>query len=194
MGSRSFRGPAAGSGRQNAPADHGRHECREGQVMTLPLFFFYVFSIIAVASALAHRHHISGAATWFYRAVRPIVPMVAAGIAAVAGVVLLVSGTLPASSTKLGILREFLPLSFVEASHLAGSAIGVLLLLVARGLYRKLYRAWIVAMILMLAGFFASLAKGLDTHEAVGMLAAIGVISVAALIGELFSCVIKVVV
>ncbi len=159
----------------------GRSDVIAALLLYRVVYTFLPFAIaslsIAVASALAHRHHISGAATWFYRAVRPIVPMVAAGIAAVAGVVLLVSGTLPASSTKLGILREFLPLSFVEASHLAGSAIGVLLLLVARGLYRKLYRAWIVAMILMLAGFFASLAKGLDTHEAVGMLAAIGLLA-----------------
>ncbi len=132
---------------------------------------------IAVASALTQRHRIGGAATWVYRVIRPIVPLVAAGVAAVAGVILLVSGALPSSSQKLGILREVLPLSFVEASHLAGSAIGVLLLLVSRGLFRKLYRAWVVAMLLMVAGFFASLAKGLDTHEAISMLGTIGLLA-----------------
>ncbi|WP_281994739.1 bifunctional lysylphosphatidylglycerol flippase/synthetase MprF [Ruegeria faecimaris] len=128
---------------------------------------------IAVASALTHRRHITGAATWVYRVIRPIVPMVAAGVAAVAGVILLVSGALPASSGNLGVLRDFLPLSFVEASHLAGSAVGVLLILVSRGLFRKLYRAWVVAMLLMLAGFVASLTKGLDTHEALSMVGSI---------------------
>ncbi|MBO9412766.1 MULTISPECIES: bifunctional lysylphosphatidylglycerol flippase/synthetase MprF [unclassified Ruegeria] len=132
---------------------------------------------IAVASALSHRHHITGAATWVYRVIRPIVPMVAAGVAAVAGVILLVSGALPASSENLGVLRDVLPLSFVEASHLVGSAVGVLLLLVSRGLFRKLYRAWVVAMLLMVAGFGASIAKGLDTHEAISMLATIGVLA-----------------
>ncbi|WP_420584224.1 bifunctional lysylphosphatidylglycerol flippase/synthetase MprF [Ruegeria sp.] len=132
---------------------------------------------IAVASALTHRHHISGAATWVYRAIRPIVPMVAAGVTAAAGIILLVSGALPSSSQSLGVLRDFLPLSFVEASHLAGSVVGVLLILVSRGLFRKLYRAWIAAMLLMLAGFVASLTKGLDTHEAIGMLASIAVLA-----------------
>lgn len=159
----------------------GRSDVIAALLLYRVVYTFLPFAIaslsIAVATALAHRRRLGGAATWFYRAIRPIVPMAAAGIAALAGTVLLISGTLPASSTKLGILREFLPLSFVEASHLAGSAIGVLLLLVARGLFRKLYRAWIVAMILMLAGFFASLAKGLDTHEAIGMLAAIGLLA-----------------
>jgi phosphatidylglycerol lysyltransferase len=103
--------------------------------------------------------------------------MVAAGVTAVAGIILLVSGALPTDSKSLGALREVLPLSFVEASHLAGSAVGVLLLLVSRGLFRKLYRAWVVAMLLMVAGFAASLAKGLDTHEALGMLATIAVLA-----------------
>ena len=103
--------------------------------------------------------------------------MVAAGVTAVAGVILLVSGALPSSTQNLGVLRDFLPLSFVEASHLAGSAVGVLLILVSRGLFRKLYRAWIVAMLLMVAGFVASLTKGLDTHEAISMLATIAVLA-----------------
>ena len=109
--------------------------------------------------------------------IRPIVPLVAAGVAAVAGVILLISGALPTDSQNLGVLRSVLPLGFIEASHLAGSAIGVLLLLVSRGLFRKLYRAWVAAMLLMVAGFAASLAKGLDTHEALGMLATIVVLA-----------------
>ncbi len=132
---------------------------------------------IAVASALTQRRRIGGAATWVYRVIRPIVPMVAAGVAAVAGVILLVSGALPSDSQSLSVLRAFLPLSFVEASHLTGSAVGVLLILVSRGLFRKLYRAWVVAMLLMVAGFIASLTKGLDTHEAISMLGTIAVLA-----------------
>ncbi|MEX0328980.1 MAG: bifunctional lysylphosphatidylglycerol flippase/synthetase MprF [Ruegeria sp.] len=159
----------------------GRSDVIAALLLYRLIYTFLPFAIatlsIAVASALTQRHRIGGAATWVYRVIRPIVPMVAAGVAAVAGVILLVSGALPASSQNLGVLREVLPLSFVEASHLAGSAIGVLLLLVSRGLFRKLYRAWVVAMLLMLAGFFASLAKGLDTHEAISMLATIALLA-----------------
>lgn len=159
----------------------GRSDVIAALLLYRVVYTFLPFSIaslsIAVASALTQRHRIGGAATWVYRVIRPIVPMVAAGVAAVAGVVLLVSGALPSDSRSLGVLHEFLPLSFVEASHLAGSAVGVLLILVSRGLFRKLYRAWIVAMLLMVAGFVASLTKGLDTHEAVCMLATIAVLA-----------------
>ncbi|WP_282118647.1 bifunctional lysylphosphatidylglycerol flippase/synthetase MprF [Ruegeria atlantica] len=159
----------------------GRSDVIAALLLYRLVYTFLPFAIatlsIAVASALTHRHHISGAATWVYRVIRPIVPMVAAGVAAVAGVILLVSGALPAGSEKLSALRDFLPLSFVEASHLAGSAVGVLLILVSRGLFRKLYRAWIVAMLLMVAGFVASLTKGLDTHEAISMLGTIALLA-----------------
>ncbi|WP_368040343.1 bifunctional lysylphosphatidylglycerol flippase/synthetase MprF [Ruegeria atlantica] len=159
----------------------GRSDVIAALLLYRVVYTFLPFGIasvsIAVASALTQRHRIGGAATWVYRVIRPIVPMVAAGVAAVAGVILLVSGALPAGTQNLGVLREVLPLSFVEASHLAGSAVGVLLLLVSRGLFRKLYRAWVVAMLLMVAGFFASLAKGLDTHEALSMLGTIGLLA-----------------
>jgi len=159
----------------------GRSDVIAALLLYRVVYTFLPFSIaslsIAVASALTQRHRIGGAANWVYRVIRPIVPMVAAGVAAVAGVILLVSGALPTDSQNLGVLREFLPLSFVEASHLAGSAVGVLLILVSRGLFRKLYRAWVVAMLLMVVGFAASLAKGLDTHEAVGMLATIALLA-----------------
>lgn len=159
----------------------GRSDVIAALLLYRVVYTFLPFAIaslsIAIATALAHRHRIGGAATWFYRAVRPIVPIVAAGIAALAGVVLLVSGALPVHKTGLGLMRNVLPLSFIEASHLAGSAFGVLLLLVSRGLYRKLYRAWIVAMMLMVAGFCASLAKGLATHEAISLLFTIGVLA-----------------
>ena len=62
-----------------------------------------------------------------------------------------------------------MPLGAVEASHLAGSLAGALLIVVAAGLYRKLYRAWLVAMVLMGLGTVVSLAKGLDWVEAVSM-------------------------
>ncbi len=159
----------------------GRSDVIAALLLYRVVYTFLPFAIaslsIAVASALTQRHRIIGAGTWVYRAIRPIVPMVAAGVTAVAGTILLVSGALPTDSKSLGALREVLPLSFVEASHLAGSAVGVLLLLVSRGLFRKLYRAWVVAMLLMVAGFAASLAKGLDTHEAFGMLATIAVLA-----------------
>lgn len=126
---------------------------------------------IGVAWFVAQRTKVQRAASWTFRLARPIVPVVSAGISLLAGMVLLVSGNLPAEPTRLGILRDILPLSFIEASHLAGSVTGLLLIVIARGLYRKLYRAWAIAMALMVLGLAVSLAKGLDWKEALSMLA-----------------------
>ncbi|WP_370320406.1 bifunctional lysylphosphatidylglycerol flippase/synthetase MprF [Oricola sp.] len=120
-------------------------------------------SIVEIGS---HRERITPAIRIAYKIVRPVVPMIAGGIALLSGVVLLVSGNLPTVGERLSILEKSLPLGVVELSHLAGSVAGVMLLIVARGLYRRLYRAWLVTMGLLGAGFVASLAKGIDIEEA----------------------------
>ena len=52
-------------------------------------------------------------------------------------------------------------------SHLAASLVGVMLLIVARGLVKRLERAWVAAIGLLLSGAVFSLAKGLDWEEAI---------------------------
>ncbi|MCB2111044.1 MAG: bifunctional lysylphosphatidylglycerol flippase/synthetase MprF [Defluviimonas sp.] len=131
---------------------------------------------LAAAMGLADRSRLTEGARLAWRTFVPLVPPVAAGTALLAGVILLVSGNLPAEHSRLGLLREFLPLSFIEASHLAGSIAGLLLIVVARGLYRKLHRAWIAAMVLLSVGLVASLAKGLDWKESLSMLATLAVL------------------
>jgi phosphatidylglycerol lysyltransferase len=96
----------------------------------------------------------------------PVVPWLAALGAVVAGTVLLFSGATPAEAERLHVLRRVLPLPVLEASHLVGSLVGIGLLLLARGLSRRLDGAWVLALALLGAGAVASLAKGLDYEEA----------------------------
>jgi phosphatidylglycerol lysyltransferase len=84
-----------------------------------------------------------------------------------AGVLLLFSGATPASHGRLEWLRHFLPLGVLEASHFLGSIVGVVLLLLARGLQRRLDSAYWLTMILLAAGIVASLLKGFDYEEAI---------------------------
>ena len=112
-----------------------------------------------------------------YGFAKPLIPLLASGVALVSGVILLVSGSLPAESSRLAILRDLFPLPLVEASHLAGSIAGVLLIVVARGLYRKQYRAWLMAILLIAAGFITSLLKGLDWEEALSLFVAATILS-----------------
>jgi phosphatidylglycerol lysyltransferase len=85
----------------------------------------------------------------------------------VAGAVLLLSGATPALGGRLAWLRDFLPLPVVEISHFLGSLIGAALLLLARGLQRRLDAAYLLTAVLLGAGSVVSLLKGLDYEEAV---------------------------
>lgn len=140
-------------------------------IYTLLPFVIAVLGL-AVAWVLANRQQASATSRTVFSAIRPIVPLVAAGLAMLSGSVLLVSGNLPSDPTRLGFLQEILPLSLVETSHLLGSVIGVLLLIVARGLYRRMYRAWFLAMLLLALGLFLSILKGFDWEEALAMASA----------------------
>ena len=77
-------------------------------------------------------------------------------------------------------LRHFVPLPILELSHLLGSAVGVGLLVLAHGLYRRLDAAWYLTMWLLCAGVLLSLLKGFDYEEAV----ILGAVAVALVSGR----------
>lgn len=82
------------------------------------------------------------------------------------GCVLLVSVNTPAEGTRLDELRTILPLPFAEASHMLASLVGLALIVISRGLFRRMAMARRIAIVLLLAGALFSLAKGLDWEEA----------------------------
>ncbi len=84
----------------------------------------------------------------------------------VAGAVLLFSGALPALPHRLNDLKTVLPLPLLEFSHFLGSLAGMGLLLLARGLHRRLDAAYVLTLVVLLAGIAASLLKGFDYEEA----------------------------
>ncbi len=93
--------------------------------------------------------------------------MLIGGIVLMAGAVLLVSGATPSMETRVRELYHWVPLPFIEVSHFLGSIVGVALLIVARGLYRKLDSAWWLATSLIATGMLCSLMKGFDYEEAI---------------------------
>ncbi len=95
-----------------------------------------------------------------------IAPRVMAFMIFLAGVVLLFSGATPAAAGRMAVLRRLLPLPVVEVSHFLGSLIGVLLLVLARGLQRRVETAYYVTVGLLVGGIVVSLLKGFDFEEA----------------------------
>ena len=98
--------------------------------------------------------------------IAPVVPQIAGALTFLAGALLLFSGSTPAVDERLAFLDRFLPLAVLEASHLAGSVVGLALLVLARALFRRVAAAYHISVWLLTAGIFASLLKGLDFEEA----------------------------
>lgn len=93
-------------------------------------------------------------------------PHLLAASTLLSGAVLLVSGATPAAAHRLQWLEQFLPLPVIEMSHFSGSLVGVCLLLLARGLQRRLDASYILTAILLGIGSLLSLLKGADYEEA----------------------------
>ena len=134
--------------------------------------FAIALALVAAREAWAQRTGVMRATTWLRAWIRAVTPQALAAGVFLCGVVLLFSGATPAADARLHVLRHIVPLSLLELSHLVGSAAGVALLLLARGLQRRMDAAWHVTVVLLIAGIAASLFKGFDYEEAL-LLAAI---------------------
>ena len=108
-----------------------------------------------------------------------VTPQAAALAVFGAGAVLVFSGATPGRGHRIALLRAFLPLPVLELSHMLGSAVGVGLLVIANGLYRRLAAAWWLTIWLLAAGILFSLLKGIDIEAALA-LAAVAALLLAA--------------
>ena len=109
-----------------------------------------------------------------------VTPLLFGAMSFAGGLVLLLSGALPAEHDRMRDLVLLLPLPFIETSHLAASLVGTGLLLVAPALTARLASGMRAARTLFLLGALFSLAKGLDYEEASVMLAMAAALQIAA--------------
>ena len=90
-----------------------------------------------------------------------------AGFVGAAGLLILLSAASFSIRSRFALLNEYVPLPVVEVSHLAAAAIGILLLVLARGMSRGYRAALNSTVVLLLMGVVFSVLKGLDWEEAV---------------------------
>jgi len=153
-----------------------------GSLLVYRVVYYVVPFLAAVATLAAYELRARRAAVAeVARTARDWLPALApraiAGLTFAVGAILVLSGTLPAERGRLAVLVDVVPLSVIEASHFLGSLVGVLLLVLAWGLARRLDAAFHLAVLLLGAGMAFSLLKGIDYEEA----AASGVVLVALL-------------
>jgi len=96
-----------------------------------------------------------------------LVPPVFAFTVFVGGAILLFSGATPEVDARLTWLKSFIPLPVLELSHFFASLAGVGLLVLARGLQRRLDAAYHLTCVLLGFGIVFSLLKGWDYEEAI---------------------------
>ena len=121
--------------------------------------FLAAIAGFVVSEVLRRRHLIAGPTISAVRMFEPLIPPLSAGIAFLGGIVLLISAVIPDLHHRLEMLADVLPLPFLEMSHLGASFVGLALLIVARGLARRLWRAWFLALILFSLGAIFALSK-----------------------------------
>ena len=114
-----------------------------------------------------HREQVSKIHHGVVRNISPLVPRIIGYLTFACGAILMFSSAIPAVKSNLATLEKLLPLSVIESSHLIGSIIGTILLVLSRGLTRRYDSAWLLTTLLVALGIVTSLLKGLSIWEAV---------------------------
>ena len=146
-----------------------------GAVLPALVLYRAVYYLVPLAAALAllvadevreRRAQIAWLGGAFGTVTRALAPRLLAAFTFMAGAVLLFSGATPSVPGRVAWLSGFLPLPLLEAWHFLGSLVGVGLLLVSRGVWRRLDAAYYLAALGLVLGIVASLLKGGDYEEA----------------------------
>jgi phosphatidylglycerol lysyltransferase len=134
---------------------------------------YYVLPLVAAAillgghEALQRRESVARVGQFFGAWVPEVAPMIIALLTFIAGAVLLFSGATPELFPRVRLLGQVIPLPVMEFSHFLGSLMGVLLLILARGLQKRVDAAYASTALLLAGGAVVSLLKGLDFEEAI---------------------------
>jgi phosphatidylglycerol lysyltransferase len=102
------------------------------------------------------------------------VPLLLSVTTFLAGCILLASDATPGIPSRLAWLANIVPLQVIEAAHFIASITGVGLLILARGLYRRLDAAYHLTILALAVGVGASLLKGADYEEALLLTVVLG--------------------
>jgi lysyl-tRNA synthetase class 2 len=114
----------------------------------------------------AHEHKRSESAPAL-RKERRWVPRLAAYLTAAIGIIDIASALTPEFRRRVHDLTEVIPGPFVRSASALTVVVGILLLLLARGLRKRKRRAWRAVVALLAASIALHVLKGLDVEEAV---------------------------
>ena len=136
----------------------------------------YYLMPLAIAAAMLATHELTRGKTRVARAARAasswvpgVAPIILSISTFIGGMILLLSGATPALPGRLRLVSQLVPLTVIESSHFIGSLTGAALLVLARGLGRRLDAAYYLTVGALAIGIVASLGKGFDYEEAIAL-------------------------
>lgn len=159
------------------------------EIFAALLLYRLIYYLLPLASAGAllgileghrQRHQVARGLSMVNWVTRELAPPLLAVLVAVGGLVLLISGALPAVRARMAWLSAVVPLPFVEGSHFSASLVGTALLLVAPAINARLRTGFHFARILLVGGAVFSLLKGFDYEEAIVLAVIAGVLQYCA--------------
>ena len=84
-----------------------------------------------------------------------------------AGVILILSSAVPALVERIKIARNFISIPILQFSKRTSMAIGIMLLILSKGIYDKVRSAYKSTIVLLILGALLTFIKGLDFEEAI---------------------------
>lgn len=106
-----------------------------------------------------------------YSGLSGLTPQIFSTLVFLGGIYLLFSGALRSNPEYLHEISYIVPLPLIEASRLLGSMMGVLLLLLANGLWKRIDGAYVLSLIVLLMGGVFALLKDFNYQQAVVLFA-----------------------
>ncbi len=113
----------------------------------------------------------------YRRAVMAAAPNLFAILVAAAGVLLIASGATPSDPERFAWMVRHVPVLIIEMSHFVSSILGVVLVMLAFGLSRRLGAAWAASMAILPIAAALALAKGFNWEETAALLAVLAIIA-----------------
>jgi phosphatidylglycerol lysyltransferase len=143
-----------------------------GALVAFRVIYYLLPLLVAILLLATHeivekREGVAKAWRIFGRWAPGIAPQLLAFTTFIGGAVLLFSGATPTLPGRIGFLRRVVPLPLVELSHFFGSIAGAALLLLARGLQRRLDAAYHLTVVVLGTGILFQIFKGGDFEEAI---------------------------
>jgi len=128
----------------------------------LPLLLAVIFVIRAELRSLYHRP----VASSLRRVGVRLTPLLLATLALILAAMLVFSSVTPTPDDNLAFLADYVPLPVIEGAHFLASLLGLVLVIIARGLARRLDSAWWAALVVAVVALLFSLLKAVALIEA----------------------------